>query len=402
MSELLVYFADSKAGVLQLDKKAKLSFVYDAAYLQSETAAPLSCSMPLQSEPFSERVCQAFFSGILPEGQSRSLIAKKLGISQENDFAFLNALGGECVGALSFQTESLQTNSEQQYLPLDANKLTKILHELPKRPLLAGEKDVRLSLAGAQSKIAIKKQGEKLFLPLENSPSTHILKPEIAGFEGIVENEAYCLQLAKAIGLSAVDACVETVANIKYLAVQRYDRLLETDAIIRLHQEDFCQALSILPMFKYQNEGGPSLVDCMNLIKHYATEPGPAILQFLDLVIFNFIIGNNDAHGKNFSFLYDDNKTYLAPAYDLVCTNIYPELSAKQAMKIGGIYKHRDIYLGEFEKMALELGLSKMAVRRRIKQNCTKILNTYKALPIQHSVIAKVILEIKRNIERLS
>lgn len=402
MKELLVYFSETKAGILRLDEQWGLSFVYDKNYLSTTNSIPISCSLPLQTEPFSQQECQAFFAGILPEGHSRSLIAKKIGISQNNDFSFLTALGGECVGALSFQIKEIAPSHEHNYLTLDSNKLADILNELPQRPLLAGERDVRLSLAGAQSKIAIKIDTDGFYLPLDNSPSTHILKPEMSGFSGIVENEAYCLQLANAIGLSTVNASVEKVNDVAYLAVQRYDRIVEPEKITRLHQEDFCQALSVMPMFKYQNEGGPSLVDCFALVRQYATEPGRAVLQLLDLVIFNFIIGNNDAHGKNFSFLYADNQISLTPAYDLICTSIYPDLSVKQAMKIGGIYKHQDIYRGEFEKLATEVGLSKTAVLKRIAQIGTNILAVYNKQPIEHDIVDKIIVQIKKNIQKLS
>jgi serine/threonine-protein kinase HipA len=336
MKKLQVYLKEKRAGILEQASNGQLQFVYDADYI-AEQGLALSCAMPLTDQVYHNQSFQAFFAGLLPEGNSRLLIAKKLGFSQENDFAFLEALAGECVGAISLQENENAEKQNNQYLSLDEQQLAEIFSELPARPILAGQHDVRLSLAGAQSKIAIKIVGEQLFLPLQNSQSTHILKPAIKGFPGIVENEAFCLLLANAVGIDTVEAEPALAEDKKYLAVKRYDRDIDVDNITRLHQEDFCQALAVPPQFKYQNEGGPSLKNCFDLIKQHATTPAKEVLQLLKLIVFNFVIGNNDAHGKNFSFLYDNNQVRLTPAYDLLSTAVYPNLSDKQAMKIGGI-----------------------------------------------------------------
>ncbi len=150
-------------------------------------------------------------------------------------------------------------------------------------------------------------------------------------------NEFFCMTLAKAVGLkvSAVDR--RTVGDKPCLIVQRYDRTVGADgAVTRLHQEDFCQALGFPPEHKYQQEGGPLLRDCLALLREWSTTPVLDIRDFLDGQIFNVLIGNADAHGKNYSMLYSGGQRRLAPFYDLVCTLAWPELSKRPAMKIGG------------------------------------------------------------------
>jgi serine/threonine-protein kinase HipA len=209
-------------------------------------------------------------------------------------------------------------------------------------------------------------------LPLEGAPSTHVLKPAIGHFEAIVVNELLCMNLAKAAGISAASAAMGRVEGIDYLLVERYDRLqADRQAPVRLHQEDFCQALGISSEAKYQNEGGPSVEQCFQLLRGASTVPALDVVRLLDAVIFNYLVGNYDAHGKNFSLLYRGNTRQgrtisFAPLYDLVCTAYYPDLSSKMAMKIGGEYEADKVYPRHFERLAEEAGLSKPMVRRRV------------------------------------
>jgi serine/threonine-protein kinase HipA len=187
-----------------------------------------------------------------------------------------------------------------------------MLKELPKRPLLAGEKGIRLSLAGAQDKIAVRIEGDEISLPFGGAPSTHILKPNVERFAGVVFNEAFAMRLATAVNLPAAKVETRTVEGIEYLLVERYDRThLESGDLDRLHQEDFCQAQNIVPETKYQKEGGPSFKRCFQLLREAASAPVIDLAHLLDAVIFNYLVGNNDAHGKNFSLLYHVSITPL-------------------------------------------------------------------------------------------
>jgi serine/threonine-protein kinase HipA len=163
--------------------------------------------------------------------------------------------------------------------------------------------------------------------------------------------------------------------NIPYYLVERYDRTINNDGqVCRIHQEDFCQALGIAPELKYEREGGPSLKTCQTLITKYALRPAVDHIRFINIIIFNYLIGNADAHGKNFSFLYRENKPDLAPAYDLLSTEIYPDLSKKMAMKIGSTYKPRDVYRHDFYKLVPDTKASKSGIDKQIDIMVGKIV----------------------------
>ncbi len=388
-----VYLLGQFTGCLMQDNHGDMGFQYAESWLAQSGAAALSQSLPLRVESFSRRECRGFFGGILPEGENREIIARNLGISARNDVAMLEEIGGECAGAVTFlpSGESLP-EPRGQYRPLTDRELADILRKLPRRPLLAGEEHVRLSLAGAQDKLAVHIAEGQISVPLEGAPSTHILKPAIGHFEAIAVNELLCMRLAGAIGLVVPPADIGRVEGIEYLLVERYDRTTGAAGNLeRLHQEDFCQALGIASEIKYQNEGGPSAQQCFQLLRSAATAPAVDIVRLLDAVIFNFLIGNYDAHGKNFSLLYRGNTRQtrtasLAPLYDLVCTAYYPELSQKMAMKIGREYDSENVGPDHFELMAKEAGLSQPMVRRRVPSIAQAIKSKLPALTPGHPV----------------
>ncbi len=393
-----VYFHEKIIGLLEQDNNGDMRFTYSSNWLNDPNAVKISCSLPLQENTFKRKECQAFFGGILPEDNQRKIIAKNLGISANNDFSMLDQIGGECAGALSFISHGMQLNSTNDaYLDLDETALANILRELPTRPLLAGEHDIRLSLAGVQDKLAVFVDGDKISIPLNNSPSTHILKPEFNIYNGVIFNEAFCLKLAKKIGLSAAEVDIKNSEDINYLLVKRYDRIITTPSrvIKRAHQEDFCQALGMLSINKYQNEGGPSLKKCFDLIRKESSVPVIDLEKMINAVIFNFLIGNCDAHGKNFSLLYLD-ELQLAPLYDLISTVYYKDLTPKMAMKIGGEYLIKDVRIKNFDKLAEDIGFAKPEIRKRIFELSDTIIETLPAIEIQHPVQEEVAELIKK------
>ena len=335
---LQVYLSSNIVGELVQTDHGQIVFTYSEMWLNHPDATQISCSLPLQHAPFKGKVCHAFFSGILPEADQRKLIARNLGISANNDFSMLERIGGDCAGALSFLPPGISySHPRNVHTWLSDKDLAQILRELPNRPLLAGEEGLRLSLAGVQDKIAVCVVDGKIALPLYGTPSTHILKPELNTFEGIVFNEAFCLNLARKMNMVAAKAEVRQIEDIHCLLIERYDRevssLHETK---RLHQEDFCQALGIPAEYKYQNEGGPSLEKCFDLLRQVSAVPVIDIMRLIEGVVFNELIGNCDAHGKNFSLIYKKSSIQLAPFYDLVSTLYYNNLSKNLAMHIGG------------------------------------------------------------------
>jgi len=385
-----VYLRRHLAGQLIQDKHGQMTFHYAESWLNDAKAIPLSHSLPLRKERFSRKECQGFFAGILPEQSKREIIAKNLGISARNDFAMLQQIGGECAGAVVFipTGESLPERN-YGYRQLSSEKLAEILRQLPRRPLMAGEDGIRLSLAGAQDKIAVHISNNQISLPLGGAPSTHILKPAIERFEGIVFNEAFCMKLARAIGLHTAKIEVGKVENIDYLLVERYDRAMLKDSpsgpeyLEREHQEDFCQSLGIVPDNKYQNEGGPSLKQCFTLLRELSSAPVIELQRLLDAVIFNFLIGNHDAHGKNFSLLYG-RETRLAPLYDVLSTAYYLELSPKMAMKIGEEYSSDRVFPKHFDQLAGEAGLARPMVKQRVRELAETVLSKALELIAEH------------------
>ena len=295
------------------------------------------------------------------------------------------------------------------YRTLSSQELAAMLKQLPKRPLLAGEEGIRLSLAGAQDKVAVRIEGNEISLPLGGAPSTHILKPAVERFAGVVFNEALCMKLAATVGLPTAKVETRSVEDLEYLLVERYDRTYRHNpggatSLDRLHQEDFCQAQGIVPETKYQKEGGPSLKQCFALLREVSTAPVIDLARLLDAVIYNFLVGNNDAHGKNFSLLYDgvgmaNQQIRLAPLYDVVSTTYYPELSKDMAMKIGREYSSDKVTLKDFEQLAEEAGLAKPLVRNRVPQLAETVIANLDKAGIEHPVAEAVAALIRKHCE---
>lgn len=334
-----VYFRDAKAGVLGRLDDGLLTFAYDGAFLLDQRARAISFSMPLQEEPFDDQVVRPFFSGLLPDEGARQRLAGALGLSAGNAFGLLEVIGGECAGALSLYPTGTapQPSGQSQAEILTPERLDEIISKLRTRPLLGGDEGVRLSLAGAQDKLAVIVDEASIALAKDGRPTTHILKPAIQALEGTVENEYFCMRLAARLKLPVPHVEIRLSGATAFLLVERYDRTKLADGTIeRLHQEDFCQALSVPPELKYEAEGGPGTERSLGLIDKACAKPVADRLQFIRMLIFHYLVGNADAHGKNYALLYGSDTPDLAPIYDVVCTAVYPRLSKRLAMKIGG------------------------------------------------------------------
>jgi serine/threonine-protein kinase HipA len=253
-------------------------------------------------------------------------------------------------------------------------------------------------------------EGGKICLPLGGAPSTHIPKPAVERLDGVVFNEALCMKLAAAAGLSAAAVETRNVEGIDYLLVERFDRIHRTapsgePMLERLHQEDFCQALSIVSEQKYQKEGGPSLKQCFALLREVSSAPVIDLAGLLDAVIYNYLVGNNDAHGKNFSLLHrgtgtENLEVRLASLYDVVSTVYYPELSRDMAMRIGDEYSSEKVTAENFEQLAEEAGLGKPLARDRVVELSERVMATLPKLETAHPVAQKVAALIRRRSEK--
>lgn len=377
MSRLLdVYLCDDFVGTLLQDDSGDLEFAYDQDYLAA-TAHGISLSLPLTQKRHKGKIVKAFFSGLLPEESVRERLAGYLGVSETNPFALLEIVGGDCAGALAFYPQGHKPSKEKQEVEvLDNAGLKKIFDLIKRRPMLAGDDGYRLSLAGAQDKLAVGFNDGKIQLIKGGAPTTHILKPIIERVKDSAHNELFCMKLARRMGIDVPEAMLHFVDDTPYYLVERYDRTVsENGNIQRIHQEDFCQALGIAPEIKYEREGGPGIAECQHVIANHTARPAADQIKLLNIVIFNFLIGNADAHGKNYSLLYKGDKPELAPAYDLLSTAVYPDLSEKMAMKIGDKYKPKDIYLRHFYKIVADTRAAQSAMNRQIKTISGKIVD---------------------------
>ena len=397
LHELEVWLFADRVGTLAL-VDGRLNFCYAPGWLSLPNAVALSASLPLQAEPFDDRKTRPFFAGLLPEGQMRRLIAQQFQVSGQNDFALLDRIGGECAGAVTFlepgQALPASTHGDDvQWLSDD--EVVAILDELPSRPMLAGKDGLRLSLAGAQDKLPVVFDGARIGLPRNGTPSSHILKPAIHAVEDSVTNEGFCLALAETLQLKPAKSKIHSVGDRPFLLIERYDRVADAQGHWqRLHQEDFCQALGIAPEVKYQNEGGPDLSQCFDLVRRVTRPSAPQILRLLDYVIFNALIGNHDAHAKNFSLLYS-GKTVLAPFYDTLSTAVYPTLTPKMAMKIGNKYKFSEVQARHWGQFAEDVGLSRAQTKRRILELAKSLPATARKLQSDpgHSFAGTAVVE---------
>jgi len=238
-----------------------------------------------------------------------------------------------------------------------------------------------MSLAGAQDKLAVALVNNEIALTKGTSPTTHIIKPPISDIPDSVFNEYFCMVLAQRMNLPVASVAVRYAESIPYLLIERYDR---TEDHHRLHQEDFCQALSVPPELKYENEGGPSIKSCLDLIEHYSLRPAVDRITVIQTIIFNYLIGNADAHAKNYSFLYQTRRPQLAPAYDLLSTAVYPQLSQKMAMKIGGKYRPEDVFLRHWNQLAPDTRLAKNTMEKELKQFAKELPK--KSLMLSHDL----------------
>lgn len=381
--ELDIYFQERLAGHLLLDRKHRFVFRYAEEWLKSPFAIPLSLSLPLTEKPYEDDAARPFFSNLLPEADIRQAVARKVGISEHNDFAMLEAIGGECAGAVSILPTGVQPSDKGTYRPVDDKELHAIVATLPGRPFLVGEEGLRLSLAGAQNKLPIYVEKGRISLPLGSLPSSHILKPPIRDLSGTVENEAFCMMLAGRAGLPVPTVSIYRGTDTLYI-VERYDRVRDDKGrLVRIHQEDFCQALGIPPDRKYESEGGPSLNDCFTLLMKHSVRPAADMKKMIMWVIFNYLTGNADAHAKNLALLLTEEGPALAPFYDLLCTGAYKDLTTRLAMKIGGENRPAWVRLRHWEGMAREIGIKPGMVIEMLSQMAGRIVADAEKLALE-------------------
>jgi serine/threonine-protein kinase HipA len=377
MSEpLYVHYHQQLVGMLWQTAARVMQFAYDEEWLRSANRFPISLSLPLDG-PFTDSASQHFFANLLPEGNVREQICKSLKISAGNDFELLKAIGGDCAGALTItgtRSSDLQERPPR-YEPVTEEQLARWSLGTPNVfAAVTGQSDIRLSLAGAQDKLPVYIDGTQVMIPLGSAPSTHILKFASPHYSSLPENETFIALLAKEVGLPVVDVRIRKTASSSITIISRYDRRLEAGQWMRLHQEDFCQALGVDASRKYQKEGGPGFKQCAELIRQHVAFPLVDLQKLLRWSLYNLLVGNADAHGKNLSLLYDKSGSpSLAPFYDLVCTRNYKNLSREMAMSIGGAWNPDVVSAKHLSVLADDLGIRSNIVIEQAKELAGRI-----------------------------
>lgn len=343
------------AGIITYNNSDDAFFTYDEEYVKINK--PISISLPITKKSFSPSETKIFFDGLLPEGYVRNAIAESIHADVNDYISLLLLLGKECIGALQILPKGYEENN------FGYKKITK--EEIRELARANSDKsidiisNIHLSLAGATKKIGLyfDEKTKEWFLPEGTAPSTHIIKQSHVRFKNIIINEMLCMLTARYIGIDVAESFIINVGNytddsILY-ATKRFDRYAENGKIYRLHQEDFAQCLSIASNNKYEIEGGNYLNKCIEIISNYSSNVIEDNKKLLDILLFDYLIGNTDNHLKNMSIIYDKNmqNIRLSSAYDIISTSIYESTSKNFAININGKININDISLNDFKTL---------------------------------------------------
>lgn len=414
MEELHALASGVMMGRVLWDRRRdRLSFVYEADWQSNATNYPLSLSMPLTAAEHGHNTVEAFLWGLLPDNDG---ILKRWGerfqVSPRHAFQLLRHVGEECAGAVQLVRperalkwlEGSETGSVKWLKDQEIAQRLKLLlqdHSVSRIGSDAGQ----FSLAGAQPKTGFlyDPRGQRWGVPSGMIPTTHIFKPATGDFDGHAENEHFCIRLAHALDMPVASSAIHYFDGTTVIVVERYDRLRDAKKVIRIHQEDTCQALARMPQTKYQNQGGPSPREIIGLIRAHSSIREEDEKRFVDALIFNWLLSGTDAHAKNYSFLIAPRgQVRLAPLYDLSSALPYTRQitprDATLAMKIGDKYKVLAIGAREWRKFATELRIDFDALRLRILQMvealpeaARKVGSEIKIEGITHDVIERLI-----------
>lgn len=325
--ELAIWLNGVRVAIVQRERNRSRMAYTDEAIARYELGVPLlSLSLPLTPESYPQGVVRNFLDGLLPEGEARRAVARDFGIRENDTFALIRALGRDCAGALVIQPADDSPPAQPTTLtaePLTDAEIADLIANLRSAPLGAGGR-VRISLAGVQEKLLLTRMPDGAWgRPVDGTPSTHILKPEITAYPHTVENEAFCMRVARNLGLDVAPIATTVVARRKLIIVERFDRVVHANGSVeRIHQEDFCQVSGVAPDRKYEEDGGPSLRRIADIVQ--VAVSSNSVEVFLRALALNVLLGNGDAHAKNFSLLHQPSGALrLAPLYDLMSTLHY-------------------------------------------------------------------------------
>ena len=359
--ELAVWLYGVLVAVIDRDRdRPRLSYTQDALSQYPLGTPLLSLSLPVGTRRFTQGTVRPYLDGLLPEGESRRSIARDVGVSERDTYGLIRALGRDCAGAVVIQPANdapppVPTTATAE--PLSNEEIEALVRDLKSAPLGVGGR-VRISLAGVQEKLVLTRMPDGSWgRPVDGTPSTHILKPEIAAFPDTVENEAFCMRIAKHLGLDVANVETTAIGGRKLIVVERYDRIVGADgSVARVHQEDFCQATGLAPETKYQENGGPSLSRIANILESVAAHD--SLERLLKAVTVNLLVGNGDAHAKNFSLLHSASGSLtLTPLYDLMCTLHYGD--DRLAMYIDNVHRTDRVTVERIVNEAVSWGMGR-------------------------------------------
>ncbi len=376
---LIVWHENTIVGKLWQNEVGKMGFSYDDNWLTQGFS--ISQQLPLNVKHHSPESNKAhqFYANLLPEEDARRHIVKDFKIS-DSDFELLRAIGGECAGALSILPPDISPKQKISYSKLSDSDLKKILLRKGKLYTIKSKDErPRLSLAGAQDKCPIYLENDEYFIPSYSAPSTHILKFAIPDYANVPLYECFMSELASSIGLPTVEIKLIRLEKIDFITIKRFDRIYKSPKqIVRLHQEDFCQALGVSYNKKYEQHGGPSFQDCFKLIQNISMSPIEDAENLLRWLIFNFLAGNSDAHAKNLALLYNiEHQPHLAPFYDLVCTRANERIDTKLAMSIGGEFRPDLITLKHWHQLAEDCDVRENYITQLLRKTSQTLLNNF-------------------------
>ena len=370
---LAIWLYGIRVALVERARERLRLFYTDEALERYPAGVPLlSLTMPLTSRRFGHGVVRAFLDGLLPEGDVRRALADEFGVRAGDTYALIRALGRDCAGALVIQPDDEPAPPQpttQTAEPLTEAQIGDLVANLRSAPLGVDAR-VRISLAGVQEKLLLTRMPNGSWgRPVDGTPSTHILKPEIARYANTVENEAFCMRLARHLGLSVAGVETMMIGGRRLIIIARYDRIVRPDGQVeRLHQEDFCQAAGIPPERKYEEDGGPSLRRIAEILQ--GAVGADSLEMLLRATTVNVLIGNGDAHGKNFSLLHETPGVLrLAPLYDLLCTLVYKQ--DRLAMYIDNVRRTNSVTADRIVNEAARWGLS----RRRASEIIADMLD---------------------------
>lgn len=417
-SELIVLLSNRQIGTVTRDRRARLSFRYGERWRDTRGAYPLSLSMPLAAREHPHDRIDAFIWGLLPDNELvLDRWAKKFQVSPRNAFALIANVGEDCAGAVQFvrpeRLDAVLNGGAGEIAWIDESDIAGRLRALRedqsawRRPADTGQ----FSLAGAQPKTALLYQDGRWGVPSGRTPTTHILKPPSPAFDGHAENEHFCLALARSLGLPAATSRVVRFDDEIAFVVERYDRQATDRGILRIHQEDMCQAAGVPPTKKYENEGGPGVNRIVELLRESSSEPREDVDTFVRAIAFNWLIGGTDAHAKNYSILIGTGgRVRLAPLYDVASIFPYDDfdpMRIKLAMKLGGKYRFRDIAAHSWDTLSEDIGLEKAEVAENVENMIARLPDAAEAIrtemreeQLDHAILDRLVTGIQQHVAK--